>query len=263
VAVDDTDLVPRNHSRRIEVVANDTDAHFDALTVTEVSAPSSGTAVIAPDGVSVIYTPPPGAPTGHTATFDYVISDGRGGSDSGRVTARVDGDPCIDPTGYTVLTDVSGDAAGGQPGHDIQSLSIRQGSDGKFTFILKMASLLSVPPDTTWPVVFFDAGTFVRFVKMANMTQVCPTGVCFAYGNGSSPSVAGTPADPSSNFSADGTIRIVVSSSVIGNPQPGQELRAFLSRIRIEIPGAGALIPDSMPNSLVAGGRYGVVNCGQ
>ena len=75
-----------------------------------------------------------------------------------------------------------------------------------------------------------------RFVKMAtDLTGA----VSFRQGNGGSASAPGNPADPASNFNADGTIRIVVPGSAIGNPQPGQELKAFLTRIAIEVPNVG------------------------
>jgi hypothetical protein len=138
-------------------------------------------------------------------------------------------------------------------------------------------SFVTPPPDTTWPLSFAIDGDFpsIRFVKMAFSTQTCPpantsnpTGgagaPCFAYGNGSDPSGAGIPADPSSSFDADGTIRIVVPASALGNPQPGRQFKAFLTRIRIELPGAGALTPDNMPNNTLApAGSYTSTSCGE
>ncbi|HET9522552.1 MAG TPA: hypothetical protein VFO73_16000, partial [Candidatus Limnocylindrales bacterium] len=87
------------------------------------------------------------------------------------------------------------------------------------------------------------------------------TAPCFAYGNGD-PGAAGTPADPSSGTSADGTIRIVVPASALGHPLPGRQLKAFLTRIRLE-GGAVLVFPDSMPNSAAPAGSYTVTSCGQ
>ncbi len=259
-AVDDAISVPRNHPNTVAVAGNDTDPDNDALVVTSVSAPAFGQAVLNPDS-RVTYTPPAGFEG--VDTFDYVISDGRGGSDTGRVTLTVAGDPCAE--GFTVLTDPVGDASTG-PGHDVRSAAIAQTADGKLVFILKMTSLASVPQATTWPISYTGADGAVRFVRM-NTANVLPTNPpAFAHGNGATvtPYTApGTPADPGSSFSADGTIRIVVSGSAIGNPQVGQKLTAFLSRIRIESPDGSALTPDNMPDSLVAGGSYEVVGCPQ
>ncbi len=69
----------------IDVLANDVDAEGDALTVTDVSAPSSGSVVIDPAG-TVTYTPDP-AFVG-TATFSYTVSDGEF-TDTATVTVDV------------------------------------------------------------------------------------------------------------------------------------------------------------------------------
>jgi PKD repeat protein len=58
-------------------------------------------------------------------------------------------------------------------------------------------------------------------------------------------------ADPASTFLPDGTIRIVVPRSAIGNPAPGQSLTGFLTRIA-----AGVVTPDNMPDSLAPSGSY-------
>ncbi len=265
-AIADSDTAPRNHSRRILVLANDADPDQDDLTVTSVSTPTSGSAVINADNKTITYTAAPGAQLGDTATFSYQISDGRGGTSSSSVTVTLGGDPCIDPLGFTLLTDPAGDANTGAS-YDVRSAGIAQTADGKFVFILKMTSLTTVPPNTTWPIAYTGADGAVRFVRMTTANPSNPLSpVAFHYGAGSltSPfSVAGSAAEPESSYNADGTIRIVVKGSAIGNPQPGQEISALLTRISIEVPGVGALTPDNMPDGLVAAGRYGVVSCGQ
>jgi hypothetical protein len=269
-AVDDAASVARNHSRRINVLANDTDPNFDALVVTSVTTPANGgTAVIDPDS-RVKYTPPAGAAIGQGDGFDYVISDGRGGSDTGHVAVTIGGDPCTDTGGFTVLTDPAGDSLDGLPQHDVLRASIEQTTDGKFVFILKMTNLNSpLPPDTTWPITYAGGDGAFRFVKMStqpdtgNPTSCTTTAPCFRYGNGSA-SGAGSAADPSSSFNADGTIRIVVPGSAIGNPLPGQEFSSFLTRIAVEVPNVGTLTPDNMgggPSSVDPTGSYEVVSC--
>jgi hypothetical protein len=99
-----------------------------------------------------------------------------------------------------------------------------------------------------------------------------PTGaIKFAYGPGTSYAALnlptdnqGTPADPASNFSADGYIRIVIPRSAIGNPAPGTQLTQFLVRITVEDGAGGGATPDNMPNSLARAGTYtifGSENC--
>jgi CshA-type fibril repeat protein len=73
----------------IAVLDNDSDPDGDPLTVSEVGAPSHGTATT--DGTTVTYTPAGGF--AGTDAFSYTVSDGNGGSDSGQVTVSVNGPP--------------------------------------------------------------------------------------------------------------------------------------------------------------------------
>ena len=96
-----------------------------------------------------------------------------------------------------------------------------------------------------------------------NPTSCTTLAPCFRHGNGSS-SGPGLPADPSSSFNANGTIRIVVPGSAIGNPLPGQELTSFLTRIAVEVPNVGTVTPDNMgggPSAVLPIGSYEVVTC--
>ena len=87
VAVNDTSRVACGASTTINVLANDTDANGDKLTITSVSTPAKGTAVIS--GGNIVYTPTAGA-CGSTDTFTYSISDGKGGTATATVTVTVD-----------------------------------------------------------------------------------------------------------------------------------------------------------------------------
>jgi subtilisin family serine protease len=89
VANDDTATTARNTAVTIAVLANDRDADGDALTLTGVTQPSSGTATANADG-TVTYTPE----TNFTGTvgFTYSIDDGHGGTATGNVTVNV-GEP--------------------------------------------------------------------------------------------------------------------------------------------------------------------------
>ena len=72
--------------------ANDADVDGDPLTVSAVSDPANGTAVVNPDG-TVTYTPDPDF--NGTDTFTYTVSDGNGGTDTGTIT--VDVTPVVEP----------------------------------------------------------------------------------------------------------------------------------------------------------------------
>ncbi|MBP8251085.1 MAG: tandem-95 repeat protein [Herpetosiphon sp.] len=73
----------------IAVLSNDTDLDADTLSITSVTQPMHGTAVIS--GTSVVYTPALGY-IGNDS-FSYTISDGRGGTSTAMVMILVDGPP--------------------------------------------------------------------------------------------------------------------------------------------------------------------------
>jgi len=167
---------------------------------------------------------------------------------------------CAEP-GAILVTDPAGDAQA--PAYDILQISVAEPPDpglGKITFLLQMASLSTLPPNSTWPINFKGADNNDYWVRMATDAAGAVT---FAYGTGTnaSPSVAaGTPADPASGYTTGGTIRIVVPRSGIGNPQPGQVLSSFLTRVRIEAgPTGSAITPDNAPDSLAGAGNYRVI----
>ena len=84
----------------INVIANDTDPEQNTLTVTNVSTPSKGTAVISNN--QVVYTPRAGQ-IGED-TFTYTISDGKGNTAIGSVTVTINQAPVtIDDTATTTV----------------------------------------------------------------------------------------------------------------------------------------------------------------
>jgi hypothetical protein len=87
-AEDDYAATSKNTAITIAVLDNDDDPDDDALTITAVSAPSNGTAVLNTNG-TITYTPKKNFKG--TDTFTYTISDGRGGSATATVTVAVDG----------------------------------------------------------------------------------------------------------------------------------------------------------------------------
>jgi hypothetical protein len=85
VAVDDMATTVNGFPVTINVLANDSDPNGDPLTVTSVTDPPNGTAVNNGDG-TVTYTPDCGF--FGIDTFNYTISDGQSGTDTGTVTVR-------------------------------------------------------------------------------------------------------------------------------------------------------------------------------
>ena len=70
----------------IDVLANDYDSDGDAMTVTAVSVPQNGTAVISDN--KVVYTPSAGFTDDDS--FTYTVTDSKGGTGTGSVEVRVE-----------------------------------------------------------------------------------------------------------------------------------------------------------------------------
>ncbi|UWR25066.1 tandem-95 repeat protein [Sulfitobacter sp. S223] len=89
VAVDDVIFLDEDTMITFDPTANDSDLDGDSLTVAEVlSEPTNGTVVLNGDG-TVSYTPD--ADFFGTDSFDFVIADGRGGTDVSNVSVSVNG----------------------------------------------------------------------------------------------------------------------------------------------------------------------------
>ncbi|MFV0472826.1 MAG: Ig-like domain-containing protein, partial [Pikeienuella sp.] len=93
VAVDDAVSTGFGETVVIDVLANDTDADSETLTVTEVGTATNGAVEII-DG-RVAYNPNEGF--AGTDSFTYIISDGEGGSATGTVTVTVNDAPNATP----------------------------------------------------------------------------------------------------------------------------------------------------------------------
>ncbi len=87
VATNDSYRIGCGVATSFPVLVNDTDADGDTLSITSVSTPGKGTAIIS--GGSILYTPAAGACNG-TDTFTYTISDGKGGTSTATVLVTVD-----------------------------------------------------------------------------------------------------------------------------------------------------------------------------
>ncbi|HKF42609.1 MAG TPA: Ig-like domain-containing protein [Thermoanaerobaculia bacterium] len=97
IAKDDTAKTTAAKPVTINVLANDSDSDGDPLTVTAVTKPPKGTAVINGSSANntVTYTPVAGF-TG-TDTFSYTVSDGKGATASAKVTVTVSTPPNSPP----------------------------------------------------------------------------------------------------------------------------------------------------------------------
>jgi hypothetical protein len=87
VAVDDTVSIPRDGTINLKVLANDSDANSDTLTIVAVSTPQHGAATT--DGQTITYTPNPNFVG--VDSFTYTILDGRGGAATATITVTVSG----------------------------------------------------------------------------------------------------------------------------------------------------------------------------
>lgn len=85
VAVNDTFSAVRNSTVSLPVLANDSDADGDALSITTVTKPMYGTTSI--QFGKIVFTP--GRNFTGTTSFSYTVSDGKGGSAAAQVTVNV------------------------------------------------------------------------------------------------------------------------------------------------------------------------------
>lgn len=86
VAVDDSASGRAGFPIKINVLANDSDADGDSLTVSGVTDPANGSAAV--NGDNTVTYDPDGCFIG-TDTFNYTISDGRGLTDTGVISVRM------------------------------------------------------------------------------------------------------------------------------------------------------------------------------
>lgn len=86
VAVDDASTTTEGSSVVIPVLANDTDADGDTLSISSWTQPTAGSVVNNGDG-TLTYQPDPGFVG--VDSFSYTVSDGNGGTDNGNVNITV------------------------------------------------------------------------------------------------------------------------------------------------------------------------------
>jgi hypothetical protein len=210
------------------------------LPITKYAVLRNGTQIATTTAPS--YTDP-GANAATTYNYSVIATNAAGSScGSNTVSSTGSGSSCSLP-GITMITDPTGDGtAAANPALDIQSVAIAEPyyADGsrKVVFTMKVASLASVPPGTEWRVLWnfptTDSGSY--YVEM----NTDPTGVLtYQYGTIDLTDAVVTSVgtlhplgscDAESTYSPDGTIRLVISTSKIGNAVAGDILGGLLAR---------------------------------
>jgi PKD repeat protein len=144
-------------------------------------------------------------------------------------------DPCTLP-GVTVITDVTDDMmAPGSQNQDLQSVSIAElaADTSMLTFTMKVAEIDGpLPPNGIWTTYFTVGGT-IYFVRMetdgaSHASYSYGTSTAVATGGGTDTRVG---AADFGSYSTDGSIRIKIARSKVGNPAPGQALTNMFARI--------------------------------
>ena len=147
-AVNDMAQTDEDTPVTIDVLANDTDADGDALTIIRAVSPQ-GDVVINDDG-TLTFTPSENF-TGET-TVDYVVSDGNGGEDTAWVKVTVnsvnDGPVATDDTAATnVVTPVVIDVLANDTDVDGDVLSVTEATADSGTVVINDDGTLTFTPD--------------------------------------------------------------------------------------------------------------------
>lgn len=120
-AFDDTAQTDEDTAVLVDVLANDTDAENDRLSIVSVDVPSNGTAVIDDMGTAdttddqILYTPDSGF--SGTDTFGYTLSDGTTET-TADISVTVNKDPGPDPEVNIIVAGAAGGYLAGTDGKD-------------------------------------------------------------------------------------------------------------------------------------------------
>ena len=131
-AVNDAAETDEDTAILVDVLANDTDADNDRLSIISVDDPSGGTAVIDDMGTAdtsddqILYTPDSGF--SGTDTFGYTLGDGTNQARAD-ITVTVNKDPGPDPEINVIVADPAGGYLAGTDGKDDF-----RGGDGRDVF---------------------------------------------------------------------------------------------------------------------------------
>jgi len=173
--------------------------------------------------------------------------------------------PCTG-TGITVVTDPAGDQTGAPANSqlDILSISIAEkyvsaSTPNQLTFTMKVENLSNpVQPNSIWTIFFTAPNGTQYFVEMS--TAGAGTTATFEYGHtailatGTTQQVTDGSADPSSTFSADGTITLVIDDSLVGGAKAGDTLVNVNGKTQLLVGADGTGLLETIDSTLA--GRY-------
>ena len=151
LAVGDVASTPQNVPVTINVLQNDRDPDGDPLSINGFGQGGHGTVELV--GGKLVYTPSAGF-TG-TDTFQYSVSDGKGGTDTAMVTVTVGGNPAVNPVA------VSDSSLGNTVGVPVRVDVLANDSDADGTLIPATVRIigtanagdpLAVPGEGNWTV---------------------------------------------------------------------------------------------------------------
>lgn len=165
-AVDDPATVAEDSgANSIDVLANDTDANGDTLTITALTQGAHGSVALAGGGTGLTYTP--GANFFGGDSFTYTIGDGNSGIDTATVTVNVtnvqDAPNAVDDTA-TVAEDSAGNnlaVLGNDSDVDLDALSISAVTQGGHGSVSTNGSTVSYTPATN----FFGSDSFTYTIS--------------------------------------------------------------------------------------------------
>jgi len=147
-AADDVATVDEDGTILIDALANDADDNGDALTITAITVPANGTAVI--EGNQIRYTPE--ADFNGTDTISYTVTDGNGELDTAQVTVTVnavnDAPVAIDDTATTdedVAVNVN--VLGNDSDIDGDALTVDSASAANGSVVIESDGSLTYTPD--------------------------------------------------------------------------------------------------------------------
>jgi len=129
----------------------------------------------------------------------------------------------------------------------------------QLTFTMKVANLSNpVQPNSVW-IIFFTAPNGTQyFVDMS--TASVGTAAVFEYGHtatlasGTTQQVHDGAADPSSTYSADGTITLMIANSLVGGVKAGDTLVNVNGRTQLLAGAAGTGLLETIDST--SAGRY-------
>ncbi|MBU2953320.1 beta strand repeat-containing protein, partial [Marinobacter sp. F3R08] len=145
------------------LLANDSDADGDPLTIQSVQNPANGTVSIDASG-NVVFTPDAGF-TGE-GSFTYTVSDGNGGTDSATVTVAVN--PVAGTTNINVQasdTAVTEDDASNNTASGTVSVSNADGSEGAVNSSTANHGSVNVDANGNWTYSLDNTSTAVQALK--------------------------------------------------------------------------------------------------